>query len=121
MKSGADMHVETARYLFDKETVSDNERAIAKVCNYGLIFGVGVPVFRQTLRSWANIILNFNEVKALMRKWFDKFEYFREWHNIHKHQIQVYGYVDIQSCSWQKGKNLPTSRFIEHSPSRDSS
>lgn len=36
MKSGADMHTETARYIFSKQDITDDERTLAKVFNFGL-------------------------------------------------------------------------------------
>ena len=44
----------------------------------------------------------FQEVKSLILKWFDMYEFFEEWHNMHKEQLNVYGYVDIETALGRK-------------------
>ena len=102
MRSGKDMHTETAKYVFSKNEVSDLERTIAKVFNFGLIYGAGISTIQNTLKLWANIRMPFNDVKVLIKKWFNMYEYFTEWHKIHKHLLNVYGYVDIETALGRK-------------------
>ena len=102
MKTGADMHRETAKYLLSKDEVTKEERDMAKSFNFGLLYGIGVGAFRLVLKSRAGVDLNFRETKAMMNKWFDMYHYFKEWHNIHKHQLAIYGYVDVETALGRK-------------------
>jgi DNA polymerase I-like protein with 3'-5' exonuclease and polymerase domains len=98
MKSGADMHTETAKYVFEKEDISYEDRTIAKTFNFGLIYGVGVKTVQSMLKLQANLDLPFQEVKRLMNRWFELYEGFTVWHDMHKYQFNVFGYVDIETA-----------------------
>ncbi len=102
MKDGADMHTETGKYIFGKKEITDLERTIAKTFNFGLIYGAGVKTVQNTLKIDANIRMPFMEVKALILKWFDMYDYFGVWHAMHKDQLNVYGYVDIETALGRK-------------------
>jgi len=39
-----DIHTVTARLLFEKETVTPDERRLAKTINFGVIYGMGAAV-----------------------------------------------------------------------------
>jgi len=41
---GKDIHTVTARLLFEKETVTPDERRLAKTINFGVIYGMGAAV-----------------------------------------------------------------------------
>ncbi|MCP4552474.1 MAG: hypothetical protein GY834_10645 [Bacteroidetes bacterium] len=109
-QEGKDLHAETAKYIFNKQEISDEERAIAKELNFSLIYGAGLKTVMATLRSKAGIYLEFQEVKTLVTKWFDMYPYFREWHNMHKHNFDVYGYMDIQTAL---GRLIRTYRLTD--------
>lgn len=102
MKSGADMHTETAKYIFDKDKVSSDERSVAKTFNFGLIYGGGVKTLQETIETKAGVKLTFKEVKELREKWFDMYSFFKEWHAMHKKQMEVYNYVDIETALGRK-------------------
>jgi DNA polymerase I-like protein with 3'-5' exonuclease and polymerase domains len=98
MRDGADMHGETAKYIFSVSEFDDAMRTVAKTFNFGLIYGAGVPTVKNTLKFDAGVIMSFEEVRDLRHKWFLMYEYFDEWHRIHKNQMNVYGYVDIETA-----------------------
>ena len=98
MINGSDMHTETAKYIFSKDEVTDEERTVAKTFNFSLIYGGGVKTVRQTLKLDAGVIMTFQEVKNRIEMWFDMYVYFKEWHRLHKRQMDVYGYVDVETA-----------------------
>ncbi len=102
MKEGQDMHTETAKYIFNKQNVTDEERTVAKTLNFGLIYGGGIPTIQATLKLEANVIMSFTEVRDIVNKWFDMYYYFKEWQNLVKHNINVYGYMDVETALGRK-------------------
>ena len=46
-QNGDDVHALTARLLFEKETVSPDERRLGKTINFGVIYGMGVQRFAR--------------------------------------------------------------------------
>lgn len=60
--AGADLHVETAKAILNQASISDNERKLGKVVNFGLIYGL-TPF---GLKEKINVIPGFNisEYKA---------------------------------------------------------
>jgi DNA polymerase I-like protein with 3'-5' exonuclease and polymerase domains len=72
------------------------------VFNFSLIYGSGIKTVKQTLKIRNGIEMSFQETKSRVDSWFDFYEYFREWHNMHKSQLNVYGYVDIETALGRK-------------------
>jgi len=97
MMQGKDMHTETGCYLFDKtpETLPKELRTITKFYNFGTAYGAYPQTLRELLRSQARIDLSLKKVTELRTKWLTMYNYFDEWHKIHKRQMQIYGYLDI--------------------------
>lgn len=102
MKQGMDLHTETAKYLFNKDEVTDEERTVAKTFNFCLIYGGGVKTAQNTLAIDANVHLPFKRVKELREMWFDMYQYFGEWHQIHKNLMNIHGYVDVTTALGRK-------------------
>ncbi len=98
MKNGMDLHAETAKYIFNKESVTDKERDIAKAFNFMLIYGGGIKTAKQKMYLEVGITMSFAEVKSLINKWFDLYEGFKEWHDIIKDFFNIYGYVDVETA-----------------------
>jgi len=100
MMKGKDMHTETGCYLFDKtpETLSKELRTITKFYNFGTAYGAYPKTLRALLRSQARIELTLAKVTELREKWLAMYSYFDEWHKMHKRQIQIYGYLDIETA-----------------------
>jgi DNA polymerase I-like protein with 3'-5' exonuclease and polymerase domains len=63
------------------------------------------------LKIQANLDLPFQEVKRLMNRWFELYEGFSVWHDMHKYQFNVYGYVDIETALGRRVRtySLPDS------------
>ena len=48
---GEDLHVQTARLLLGRETVTKADRQLAKALNFGLLYGMGAERFRSYAQS----------------------------------------------------------------------
>jgi DNA polymerase I len=102
MINGMDLHTETAKFVFNTENPTEAERTTAKVFNFSLIYGSGIKTVKNTLKLRNGIEMSFQETKERVNAWFDFYEYFREWHNMHKAQMNIYGYVDIETALGRK-------------------
>lgn len=47
--NGLDPHLETAKGLFNKDTISDEERQVGKTLNFSIIYGGGTPTITRQL------------------------------------------------------------------------
>ena len=59
--AGLDPHVETAKGIFGKSSVTDEERQIGKTLNFSIIYGGGTPTIMRQLR------VTYQEAKELLR------------------------------------------------------
>jgi DNA polymerase-1 len=48
--SGEDIHLATAKLIFEKEDISSVERVFAKTTNFGVIYGMSVPAIAERLK-----------------------------------------------------------------------
>lgn len=110
MIAGEDLHTETARFVFETDTPTEEERTSAKVYNFTLIYGGGANTIKNTLKVRANIDKSFSEVKSQIDKWFNFYPYFKEWHDMHKAQMNIYGYVDIETAL---GRHVRTYKLTD--------
>lgn len=96
MMEGKDLHTETGCKLFNHtpETLPVHERIVTKFFNFGTAYGAGVATLQSLLQGQGRIHMPFQEVKVVREKWLDLYEYFKEWHAMHKRMYNVYGYVD---------------------------
>ena len=48
--SGEDIHLATAKIIYDKDDVTKQERTFAKTMNFGIIYGLGIPAIAEALK-----------------------------------------------------------------------
>lgn len=60
ISAGLDPHYETAKGLFNKSDVSDEERQVGKTLNFSIIYGGGTPTIMRQLG------VNYQEAKRLL-------------------------------------------------------
>jgi DNA polymerase I len=66
-RQGQDVHLLTARLLLEKEKITPEERRLAKIINFGVIYGMGPQRFaREAGVRWA-------EAKAFIQKFYDRY------------------------------------------------
>jgi DNA polymerase I-like protein with 3'-5' exonuclease and polymerase domains len=97
---GVDLHSYTGSILYHKppEELTEFERMIGKICNFLLIYGGSVYILQATIRAWGGILMEYGECKELYDKWFDEYDYFKEWHEMTKKMLRVYGYQDVNTA-----------------------
>lgn len=110
MINGMDLHTETAKFIFNTESPTKEERDTAKAFNFSLIYGSGIKTVKNILKLRNGIEMSFQETKSRIDAWFDLYEYFREWHNMHKAQLNIYGYVDIETAL---GRRIRTYKLTD--------
>jgi DNA polymerase I len=66
-RQGQDVHMLTAKLLLEKEEITPEERRLAKIINFGVIYGMGPQRFaREAGVQWA-------EAKAFIQKFYDRY------------------------------------------------
>ncbi|PZD72592.1 DNA polymerase I [Acaryochloris thomasi RCC1774] len=66
-RQGQDVHTLTAKLLLEKEEISSEERRLAKIINFGVIYGMGPQRFaREAGVKWA-------EAKEFIQKFYDRY------------------------------------------------
>ena len=72
-QNNLDVHSVTAQLLFDKETVSSEERRLGKIINFGVIYGMGAQRFSR--ESGFNADLGKQFIDKYRQKYAQVFEY----------------------------------------------
>lgn len=74
-KKGEDIHSLTAQKIFGikKEEVAPHQRRLAKVLNFGIIYGMGYRAFSQTAQ------IPSDQAKEFIQKYFDEFSTIKNW------------------------------------------
>ncbi|MGB7417115.1 MAG: DNA polymerase I, partial [Thermosynechococcaceae cyanobacterium] len=66
-QQGEDVHTLTAKLLLEKEDISSEERRLAKIINFGVIYGMGAQRFaREAGVTWG-------EAKEFIQKFYDRY------------------------------------------------
>ena len=65
--SGIDMHVETAKALYSKESISESERSVGKQVNHSIIYGIGNERLNSLLSEKGIDPLKIKEVRKLLK------------------------------------------------------
>ena len=67
-----DLHKLTASFIFEKsiENISEKERNLGKIVNFGLIYGMGVAKFCLTTAQKHNIYLTKTQASQFRKKFF---------------------------------------------------
>lgn len=67
-KNNRDIHEETAKYIYKKDSVTKSERQSAKAINFGIIYGM------STWRLATDLKISNSEAKEFMNKYFERYE-----------------------------------------------
>ena len=102
MLSGADMHTETGKYLFNLEEITKLQRDITKTISFGVIYGASYSRVQQELAAKAGVFLEFKEVKQLVDSWFKMYYGLAKWHKISKNAFHVFQYLDVETALGRK-------------------
>ena len=86
-RQGDDVHSVTAKLLFDRETVTSQERRLGKIINFGVIYGMGAHRFAREARVSAS------EGKAFIEKYRSRYAQVFAYLEKMKREAIVQGFV----------------------------
>jgi DNA polymerase-1 len=79
-RDGLDLHVLTARSLLGKETVTKEDRQIAKSANFGLLYGMGAKGYQAYAKSNYSVELTLEQATAYRAAFFQAYPGLAKWH-----------------------------------------
>jgi DNA polymerase-1 len=86
-RQGEDLHTLTARRMTGKETVSKEERQLAKPVNFGLIYGLGTASLRRKAKTDYGLDLSEQDAARYRSAFFAAYPGIRQWHGRLKGEI----------------------------------
>ncbi len=92
-REGRDIHAETAAGIFNVEpkAVTPEMRRVAKVLNFGVIYGMGARAFAETAG------VTVAEAKEKIEKYFTEFDAVRRWQEYIKREARTLGYAQTMT------------------------
>jgi DNA polymerase-1 len=79
-QSGADLHTLTARSVLGKAEVGKQDRQLAKALNFGLLYGMGAPRFRDYAKAEYGLDLTEGQAQSYRNAFFATYPGLRAWH-----------------------------------------
>ncbi|MEE4210806.1 MAG: DNA polymerase [Parvularcula sp.] len=81
-KAGADLHRQTAALVLNKdpETVTKDDRQLAKAVNFGLLYGQTAPGLVRYAKTSYGVTLTEQEAERIRRRFFRAYEGLARWH-----------------------------------------
>jgi DNA polymerase-1 len=80
-RRGDDLHTLTAQGMTGKDSVTKEERQLAKPANFGLIYGLGVPSLRRKAKTDYGLDLSEADARRYRDAFFRAYPGIRRWHN----------------------------------------
>ena len=75
-----DLHEHTAKSIFSSDKITSEQRQIAKIFNFSLIYGAGAQTLCTMLLQQAGIFLSYEEAEDLRNSWFITYPAILAWH-----------------------------------------
>lgn len=87
-REGADVHLRTAAAVLGvaPETVTRQQRQLAKALNFGLLYGMGAPRLREHAADGYGVVLSEQEAQTFRDRFFQTYAGLRRWHRGQSHQ-----------------------------------
>jgi DNA polymerase-1 len=79
-RRGDDLHTLTARQVTGKDSISKDDRKLAKAVNFGLLYGMGAKGFLVYAKSNYGVDLTEDEAARYRAAFFDAYPSLRRWH-----------------------------------------
>ncbi len=79
-QDGLDLHTLTARAVLGVEDVTKEHRQLAKSLNFGLLYGMGAPAFRQYAATEFGVNLTEEQAQQYRAAFFKSYPGLRAWH-----------------------------------------
>ena len=81
-REGKDLHTYTAQDLFHTEKPTNEQRYIAKTCNFGLLYGASSGMFSQMLLKATGILMSREEAVRVCVKWKSLWKAIADWQQL---------------------------------------
>lgn len=104
--NNVDIHTETARWVLGIQDITSEFRKKAKAVNFGFIYGMDAPHFREYAFLKFGVDFTLEECEDMKRKYFKRYRALIPWHKYQKKLARAYGYVS----TWTgRRRNLPAA------------
>jgi DNA polymerase-1 len=119
-RNGKDLHRLTASFLFERpiENISEEERKLGKIVNFGLIYGMGVAKFCLTTLQKHNIYLSKVQASRFRQKFFLLYRGIAAYHQRIKREWQAGARVsyslDGRRRLWSKRTSPTLNELLNH-------
>lgn len=80
MQEDGDLHTFTGQYLFSKDVLTTEERYIAKVCNFLLLYGGSEYILQSTLLGWTGTLYSIKQCRDWKKGWNRLYSDIASWH-----------------------------------------
>lgn len=90
---GRDVHTATARRLFEKESITDTERKVAKVFNFAVLYGARPRRIQKTLNTDTDRRWTVEEATDLYSKFWAAYPKFATWSSTAQRAAQRQGFM----------------------------
>lgn len=111
MLNGEDIHTYTTCAIMGltPDIMTKEQRTIGKQFTFASLYGAMEVMIQKILRQ-AGIFLEIKEIRTMRNNYFETYEYFKQWHTIHKDQMQTRGYMDVFTAL---GKPMRTTALTD--------
>ena len=79
-RRGEDLHAATAKSLIGRETISKDERDLAKAVNFGLLYGQGAAGLMEYASNKYGVTMTMGEAERYRRRFFGTYPGLKAWH-----------------------------------------
>ena len=112
-QAGADVHSLTAARLLGLplEAVTEDHRQLAKVVNFGLLYGMGAPRLQEHAQKSYRVTLTADEANAHRRAFFELYQGLRAWHRTTGDTLQQAGCIETRTMAGRR--RLHVGKFTE--------
>ncbi|NEO27635.1 MAG: hypothetical protein F6K03_12260 [Kamptonema sp. SIO4C4] len=117
---GEDLHRLTAGLVFGKEveSVTEEERRLGKIINFGLIYGMGARKFRYTAAKDYGVQMTMAEASAFRRTFFASYRGIQRYHTQVRREwqkgVRVSRTPDGRRRVWSKGSQPKLNEMVNH-------
>lgn len=119
--TGQDVHALTAALIFGKsvEHVTPEERAVGKIINFGIIYGMGAKKLKQTLESDANYFITLKEASQFIDNFYAGHPQIKRWQEQIRRNVFYKGGNDSYTLAgrrrvWKWKDKPPINEIINH-------
>jgi DNA polymerase-1 len=106
-RRGEDLHTATAKAVLGLTEVTKEHRQLANALNFGLLYGMGAPRFREYARTNYGIDLSLDQAKAYRGAFFRSYPGLARWHR----RVGATAWVDTRTRTGRRRAGV--TRFTE--------